>query len=147
MRVLGLSFSGHGTAVCLVEDGRIAAAVNLERLTAYQVCPRDYPAVQTDARSGDEECLRLRPRASDRELLRGVPALAVFGLRRIRVRDAGIDLVVKTHDNIRPISATRAVRRLLRLLRGDGDVLRPRAPRLPRLPGIPGKSMAITLPS
>ena len=27
MRVLGLSFSGHGSAICLVEDGRIVAAV------------------------------------------------------------------------------------------------------------------------
>jgi len=33
MRVLGLSFSGHGTAACLVEDGAIVRAVNLERVT------------------------------------------------------------------------------------------------------------------
>ena len=25
MRVLGLSFSGHGSAACLVEDGRVVA--------------------------------------------------------------------------------------------------------------------------
>jgi carbamoyltransferase len=33
MRVLGLAFSGHGSSACLVEDGRIVGAVNLERLT------------------------------------------------------------------------------------------------------------------
>ena len=33
MRVLGLALSGHGSSICLVEDGRIARAVNLERIT------------------------------------------------------------------------------------------------------------------
>ena len=60
---------------------------------------------------------------------------------------AGIDLVVKTHDNIRPIGTNRgAVRRVLRLLRGHADVLRPRAPPVPRVPGVPRAARSTTTP-
>src|SRR5919204_2838676 len=43
MRVLGLSFSGHGTAICLVEDGQIVAATNLERLTRVKFALATLP--------------------------------------------------------------------------------------------------------
>ncbi len=43
MRVLGLSFSGHGSSICLVEDGRIVAATNLERLTRVKFALATLP--------------------------------------------------------------------------------------------------------
>ncbi|MEK6328425.1 MAG: hypothetical protein AABM66_13020, partial [Actinomycetota bacterium] len=56
MRVLGLSFSGHGSSICLVEDGRIAAAVNLERLTrvkfALATLPPYAPVITALLKSG-----------------------------------------------------------------------------------------------
>src|SRR6476661_10967480 len=43
MRVLGLSFSGHGTSACLVEDGHVVSVVNLERLTRVKFALATLP--------------------------------------------------------------------------------------------------------
>lgn len=48
--ILGLAFTGHGTSMCLLRDGRVAAAINLERLTRKKrtlmqsrLCPAPFP--------------------------------------------------------------------------------------------------------
>jgi carbamoyltransferase len=43
-RVLGLSLSGHGASACLVEDGRVRGAVNLERLVRVKFAQAYPPA-------------------------------------------------------------------------------------------------------
>src|SRR5207249_11863650 len=43
VRVLGLSFSGHGSAICLVEDGQVVSAINLERLSRVKFALATVP--------------------------------------------------------------------------------------------------------
>ncbi|MCU1465191.1 MAG: carbamoyltransferase [Actinomycetia bacterium] len=103
MRVLGLSFSGHGTAVCLVEDGEVVAAVNLERLSRVKFALATVPeyalalAVVLKQNFGFD---KVPPFASFYDVF---PEMLheVCGERDLA--KAGLDLVVKTHDNIRPI--------------------------------------------
>jgi carbamoyltransferase len=104
MRVLGLSFSGHGTAVCLVEDGRVVSAVNLERLTRVKFALATVPeygmalaGVLTQSFGFGE----VPPIADFYEVF---PEMLEAVCGQSDLKKAGIDLVVKTHDNIRPIS-------------------------------------------
>ncbi len=103
MRVLGLSFSGHGTAACLVEDGHVVSAVNLERLTRVKFALATLPeymlpmALVLNQAFGFDEI----PTFADfydvlPDLLRAVSGES-------NLQDAELDLVVKTHDNIRPL--------------------------------------------
>ena len=102
MRVLGLSFSGHGSSICLVEDGRIACALNLERITRRKfslVALRGYVEfiqrlTATKYRSEPDEYF---------DFYDVFPAMLEYVTGFQRIEDAGIDLVVKTPDNIRPI--------------------------------------------
>jgi len=103
MRVLGLSFSGHGTSVCLVEDGRVVSAVNLERLTRVKFAlatlrPYALPlAVVLKKSFGFDE---VPPFADFYDVF---PDMLHAVAGESNLKQAGIDLVVKTHDNIRPI--------------------------------------------
>jgi carbamoyltransferase len=105
MRVLGLSFSGHGSAICLVEDGRIVAAVNLERLTrvkfALATLPPYAPALTAMLKStfGLD---RPPPFADFYEVF---PEMLESVCGESELAKAEIDLVVKTHENIQPIPA------------------------------------------
>jgi carbamoyltransferase len=103
VRVLGLSFSGHGTAVCLVEDGRVVSAVNLERLTRVKFALSTVPAygmalagVLTQSFGFGE----VPPIVSFYEVF---PELLQAVCGESDFKKAGIDLVVKTQDNIRAI--------------------------------------------
>jgi carbamoyltransferase len=102
MRVLGLALSGHGSSICLVEDGRIARAVNLERITREKFSLAVLPA---DAMSlaalllHAYQTTRL-PRLFD--LFDVFPQMLEYVTGETQLEKAGIDLVVKTQDNIRP---------------------------------------------
>jgi len=105
MRVLGLSFSGHGSAICLVEDGQVVAAVNLERLTrikfALATLPASMPLLQAVLKK-DFGYERPPPIESFYDVF---PAMLKSVSGQTVLEEAGIDLVVKTHDNIRPLPA------------------------------------------
>ena len=96
MRVLGLSFSGHGSAACLVEDGRVVHAVNLERLTRVKFALATLPEhrkrvarVLKNAFGFDEP-----PPIADFYEVFPMLLEAVTGHRDLQ--SARIDLVVKT---------------------------------------------------
>jgi carbamoyltransferase len=100
--VLGLSFSGHGSAICLVEDGRIAAAMNLERLTrtkfALAALPADMPGLFAVLKN--EFGIENPPAIAN--FYEVFPSLLESVTGESDLATADIDLVVKTHDNIRP---------------------------------------------
>ena len=103
MRVLGLCFSGHGSSICLVEDGRIACAVNLERLTRVKVSIAALPETRSAVAGvlvhlGHDEA----PPIFD--FYEVFPGMLEYVTGQKTLAAAGIDLVVKTHDNIRPSS-------------------------------------------
>jgi carbamoyltransferase len=103
MRVLGLSFSGHGTAACLVEDGRIVRAVNLERITRTKFSIASLPAYKSlvaNVLRADFESADV-PEIFD--FYDVFPAMLRYLTGEEVLRAAGIDLVVKTADNIRPV--------------------------------------------
>jgi carbamoyltransferase len=101
MRVLGLSFSGHGSAACLVEDGRIVRAINLERLTRVKFALATLP----ERRNRVANVLKVAfgydepPPIADFYEVFPMMLEAVTGHRDLQ--DARIDLVVKTQDTIR----------------------------------------------
>ena len=103
VRVLGLSFSGHGTAMALVEDGEVVAAVNLERLSRVKFALSTVPeyalplAVVLKQTFGFD---KVPPFANFYDVF---PQLLHEVCGESTLADANIDLVVKTHDNIRPI--------------------------------------------
>jgi carbamoyltransferase len=101
MRVLGLAFSGHGTAACLVEDGAIVRAVNLERLTRTKFSIATVPE-QAELVAGilkKEHELSVAPKIFD--FYEVFPRLLRYLTGEESLERAGIDLVVKTQDNIR----------------------------------------------
>jgi carbamoyltransferase len=102
MRVLGLSFSGHGSSICLVEDGRIVAAMNLERLTrvkfALATLP-PYAPVITALLKSEFGLDRPPPLADFYEVF---PEMLKSVCGESELAKADIDLVVKTHENIQP---------------------------------------------
>jgi carbamoyltransferase len=104
VRVLGLSFSGHGSSAAVVEDGRVLAAMNLERLTRVKFALatlRPYrPALEKVMQTAFGQ--DTSPPVADvydvfPEMLRAMTG-------ETTVRAARIDLVVKTQDNVRPVS-------------------------------------------
>lgn len=104
MRALGLSFSGHGSSICLVEDGRVVAAVNLERLTRVKFALATVPGYKKSLAIAFKVAFDrpdIPPIANFYDVF---PEMlhAVTGERDLA--KAEIDLVVKTHDNIRPIA-------------------------------------------
>lgn len=107
MRVLGLSFSGHGSAVALVEDGRLLGAVNLERLSRVKFAVATLPA--------ERDVLAATLRAFGAEVAPPIddfyavfPRMLEYLTGETDLPKAGIDLVVKTADNIRPSPLAQA---------------------------------------
>jgi carbamoyltransferase len=104
MRVLGLSFSGHGTAACLVEDGRIVRAVNLERITGHKFSQVTLPGFSTNLWAIQAAFGRTEP-SRIFDFYEVFPRLLEYVAGETEFARAGIDLVVKTPDNIVPIES------------------------------------------
>lgn len=101
MRVLGLSFSGHGTAICLIEDGRIVHALNLERLTRVKFSIATLPTeaeALADVLVAKFQYQRVPCIFNFYEVF---PAMLEYVTGERELARAGVDLVVKTADNIR----------------------------------------------
>ncbi len=107
MRVLGLSFSGHGSAICLVEDGRIVAAVNLERLTRTKFALATVPDYKRTL-AAVLKSFGTDPIPPIADFYQVFPTMLQAVCGETTLADADIDLVVKTNDNIRPIRSNRA---------------------------------------
>jgi carbamoyltransferase len=101
--VLGLSFSGHGSSVCLVEDGRVVSAINLERLTRVKFALVSLPDYLFAVAGVLHEGFGFGEAPPIANFYDVFPEMleAVTGERRLD--RARIDLVVKTRDNIRPL--------------------------------------------
>jgi carbamoyltransferase len=108
MRVLGLSFSGHGSAICLVEDGRVVAAVNLERLSRTKFALATVPGYRMALAAVLKNSFGYDPVPPIADFYEAFPAMLQSVCGESELGKAGIDLVVKTHDNIRPIRANPA---------------------------------------
>jgi carbamoyltransferase len=102
MRVLGLSFSGHGTSMCLVEDGRIVRALNLERITRKKFSLTALPAYVDFLRQVTVTMYRGQPETYF-DFYDVFPKMLNYVTNASDLREAGIDLVVKTRDNISPL--------------------------------------------
>jgi carbamoyltransferase len=102
MRVLGLSFSGHGSAVCLVEDGRVLGAVNLERLTRVKFALATLPRYRRKTAIALKVAFGYDDIPPIADFYKVFPRLLEAVSGETDLRAARIDLVVKTEDNIRP---------------------------------------------
>jgi carbamoyltransferase len=100
MRVLGLAFSGHGSSMCLVEDGRIAGAVNLERLTRVKFSLCSIPALRevTGALAMTYADLERVPTVFD--FYDAFPQMLEHVTGERELAKAGIDLVMRGPDTI-----------------------------------------------
>jgi carbamoyltransferase len=105
MRVLGLSFSGHGSAICLVEDGRVVAAMNLERLTRVKFALVSLPPYVPLIGGLLKEAFGFEQLPPIADVYDVFPEMLKTVSGESQLAKAEIDLVVKTHDNIRPIAA------------------------------------------
>jgi carbamoyltransferase len=107
MRVLGLSFSGHGSAICLVEDGRVVGAMNLERLTRVKFALATLPPYEERLGLVLKKIFgfdQIPPFADFHDVF---PEMLKSVSGESDLTKADIDLVVKTHDNIRPVPSQR----------------------------------------
>ncbi len=100
MRVLGLSFSGHGSSICLVEDGKIVRAVNLERLTRKKFSLVTLPRYEILMKR-----VAMREFQSPEEpeffnFFEVFPRMLRYVTGCANLADADIDLIVKTRDNV-----------------------------------------------
>jgi carbamoyltransferase len=102
MRVLGLAFSGHGSSIALVEDGRIACAVNLERLTREKFSLATLPADALSLGGLLVQTYQLTRVPRVFNFFEVFPLMLEYVTGETDLKKAGIDLVVKTQDNIRP---------------------------------------------
>jgi carbamoyltransferase len=102
VRVLGLSFSGHGSAICLVEDGRVVRAVNLERLTRVKFALATLPAYRRTTAIALKLAFGYEDIPPIADFYEVFPRMLEAATGETDLRAAGIDLVVKTQDNIRP---------------------------------------------
>jgi carbamoyltransferase len=104
MRVLGLSFSGHGSSVCLVEDGRIVAAMNLERLTRVKFALATVPGYRSLLTAVLKRSFGIEHPPQFADFYEVFPRMLESVCGESELAKADIDLVVKTHDNIQPNS-------------------------------------------
>jgi carbamoyltransferase len=102
MRVLGLSFSGHGSSICLVEDGRIVSAMNLERLTRVKFALATVPAYAPALAGMLKKTLGIDQAPPLADFYEVFPEMLNSVCGEAELAKADIDLVVKTHDNIQP---------------------------------------------
>lgn len=106
MRVLGLSASGHGAAACLVEDGRVARALNLERLTRVKCAPialgEHIPGLERVL----TDYFQYGTPPKHFEFYEWFPEMLFYLTGERNLQKAGLDLVVKTRDNLSAPSAS-----------------------------------------
>src|ERR1041385_4163853 len=100
MRVLGLAFSGHGSSMCLVEDGRISCAVNLERLTRVKFSLCSIPAERDVTASYTMQIAELDAPPQVFDFYEVFPEMLAHVCGERELRKAGIDLVVRGPDSI-----------------------------------------------
>jgi carbamoyltransferase len=103
VRVLGLSFSGHGSSIALVEDGRVVAAMNLERLTRTKFALVTLPGYEKRLAGVVQRVFCLDEPPTYANFYEVFPLLLASVTGECDLRNAGIDLVVKTHDDVRPM--------------------------------------------
>jgi carbamoyltransferase len=104
VRVLGLSFSGHGSAICLVEDGQVVSAINLERLSRVKFALATVPPYALPLAVVLKQTFGFDKVPPFANFYDAFPEMLRAVCGESELKKAGIDLVVKTHDNIRPIS-------------------------------------------
>ncbi len=103
MRVLGLAFCAQGSAVCLVEDGRVAAAVNLERLTRTKHARATLPEYRVRLAKLAQALFEVDELPEFADYYEVFPQLLHAVTGETDLGRAGIDVVVKTPDDIRPM--------------------------------------------
>jgi carbamoyltransferase len=102
LRVLGLSFSGHGSAMCLVEDGQIVAATNLERLTRVKFALATLPPYVPSLTAVLKNTFGIEEPPPFADFYEVFPEMLRSVCGETDLAKADVDLVVKTHDNIQP---------------------------------------------
>jgi carbamoyltransferase len=102
MRVLGISFSGHGSSMCLVENGKIACALNLDRLTRRKHSLVALPGCETFMQNIAMQMFRCPAPPSYFNFYEVFPLMLNYVTGTEHLSEAEIDLVVKTPDNIGP---------------------------------------------
>jgi carbamoyltransferase len=100
MRVLGLAFSGHGSSMCLVEDGHVSCAVNLERLTRVKFSLCTIPAEQGVAAAFAKQMADLETLPKFFDFYEVFPQMLEHVTGERELSKAGIDLVVRGPDTI-----------------------------------------------
>ena len=103
MRVLGLSFSGHGSAIAVVEDGRVVAAMNLERLSRVKFALATLPEPAYRLAAGAVLGAAFDKPPPIANFYEVFPQMLASVCGESDLAAADIDLVVKTHDSIRPL--------------------------------------------
>jgi carbamoyltransferase len=100
MRVLGLAFSGHGSSMCLVEDGRVACAVNLERLTRTKFSLCSIPALREFTAAYRMELTQAEKPAPVFDFYEVFPEMLAYVTGERELGKAGIDMIVRGPDTI-----------------------------------------------
>lgn len=100
MRVLGLSATGHGAAACVVDDGRVTGAVNLERLTRVKYASLALPGHAASLRSLAQIHFQQASPPDLFDFYEWFPEMLRYLTGETTLAKAGIDLVVKTRDNL-----------------------------------------------
>jgi carbamoyltransferase len=119
-RVLGLVFSGHGTSACLVEDGRVVRAVNLERITRRKFSLVSLPSYRGFLQHVTTAGFGVDEKQEYLDFFEIFPDLLEYVAGSRTVAAADLDLVVKVPDNIHPIAGQQNAeyRRFLDLFTG-----------------------------
>lgn len=100
MRVLGLSASGHGAAACLVEDGRVVRALNLERLTRVKYAPIALKEHIPELERVLTEYFQYTRAPQHFDFYEWFPEMLHYLTGERTLEKAELDLVVKTRDNL-----------------------------------------------
>jgi carbamoyltransferase len=103
MRVLGLACTGDGSALCLVEDGRVVGATTLERLTRAKGARSTLPEYRDRLARIGQAAFELDEPPEFADFYEVFPLMLHAVTGESELRRAGIDLVVKTPDDIRPM--------------------------------------------
>ena len=103
VRVLGLVFTAYGSSVCLVEDGRVAGAIGLERLTRTRSSPVTLPGYRDRLARYAQTLFDLEDPPRYDDFYEVFPRLLEAVTGETDLRRAGMDLVVKPTDAIRPM--------------------------------------------
>lgn len=100
MRVLGLSASGHGAAACIVEDGRVISALNLDRITRVKHATLALPGHAQFLERILTDSDGYAPGSRHFDFYEWFPEMLAYMTGERTLSRAGIDWVVKTKDNL-----------------------------------------------